>query len=171
MANPFIGEIIMFGGNFAPRNYAFCNGQLISISQNTALFSILGTTYGGDGRTTFALPDLRGRIAMHKGTGPGLPTYRLGQRGGIYEKTHTIQEMPAHNHPLLNNAYEDSSNQGEPGGNALAEGQFYAPGTPDARTLPADTGSQGQNQSYNIQNPYLTVNFIIALLGTYPSRS
>jgi microcystin-dependent protein len=95
--NPFIGLICMFGGNFAPRGWAFCDGQLLSIAQNTALFSILGTTYGGDGRTTFALPDLRGRVAMHPGNGPGLSPKSLGQRGGTETNTLNQLQLPSHN--------------------------------------------------------------------------
>ena len=172
MSEPFIGEIVMFGGNFAPRNWAFCDGQLLAISQNEALFSIVGTIYGGDGRTTFGLPDLRGRIAMQQGSGPGLPTYRLGQKGGAYQHQLTTAQLPSHNHPLANNAREAGTNQSEPAGNALAEGSFYNSNTADARTLPATTGnSQGNSQVYSIQNPFLAINFIIALFGTFPSRT
>ena len=100
MADPFIGEIIMFAGNFAPRGWALCDGQLLSIAQNSALFSILGTTYGGDGRTTFGLPDLRGRVAVHEGTGPGLPNIRLGQKGGAVNHTLTQGQLPPHTHTV-----------------------------------------------------------------------
>ena len=99
--DPFIGEIIMFGGNFAPRGWALCNGQLLSISQNSALFSILGTTYGGDGRTTFGLPDLRGRVSMHPGTGPGLSPRSLGQKGGAETETLTTSNMPSVCRPTM----------------------------------------------------------------------
>ncbi|CAB9512708.1 Tail Collar [Seminavis robusta] len=98
MSEPFIGQVVLFAGNFAPRSWAFCNGQLLAISQNSALFSILGTTYGGDGRTTFALPDLRGRVPVSQGTGPGLPPISLGQRRGSNTATLTVNNMPAHNH-------------------------------------------------------------------------
>lgn len=98
---PFIGEIILFAGNFAPRGWAFCDGQLLPISQNTALFSILGTTYGGDGRTTFGLPDLRGRVPIHEGTGAGLPGYYLGSRGGEYAHLLSVAEMPSHSHNVI----------------------------------------------------------------------
>ena len=171
MSEPFIGEIVMFGGNFAPRGWAFCDGQLLAISGNSALFSILGTTYGGDGRTTFGLPDLRGRIAMQQGNGPGLPSYSLGQKGGNYQHTLTTQQLPSHNHPLLNNAVEGTANQSEPDGNALAEGQFYNASTPDVRTSPTSTGNTGGGQSFNIQNPFLSVNFIICIQGIFPSRN
>src|SRR5687768_7076897 len=98
MSEPFIGQIILFGGNFAIRGYALCNGQLLSIAQNTALFSILGTTYGGNGQTTFALPDLRGRAPLHWGQGPGLPNVSLGEVGGSTTQTLTVNQMPAHSH-------------------------------------------------------------------------
>ena len=104
MASPFIGQITLFAGNFAPRGWAFCNGQLLSIAQNTALFSILGTTYGGNGQTTFALPDLRGRVPVHAGQGPGLSNYDLGQQGGAESVTLTTAQMPAHTHPANANA-------------------------------------------------------------------
>jgi len=105
MATPFIGMIVMFGGNFAPRSWAFCSGQILPIAQNTALFSILGTTYGGNGQTTFALPDLRSRVPIHPGQGPGLSPYSLGQQGGVETVTLTTNQMPAHNHSLVANEY------------------------------------------------------------------
>ncbi|MCG8476540.1 MAG: tail fiber protein, partial [Cytophagales bacterium] len=104
-----VGEIRLFGGNFAPRNWAFCEGQLLSISQNSSLFSIVGTTYGGDGRTTFALPDLRGRSAVHAGTGAGLTTRTLGQRLGNEHITLTVQQLPSHNHTLLKDNLEQQT--------------------------------------------------------------
>ncbi len=179
---PFIGEIMMFGGNFAPRGYAFCNGQLLSISENTALFSILGTTYGGDGRTTFGLPELRGRIPMHAGNGPGLTPRPLGQKTGLQENYLNILQIPAHNHaaqvsiPVTeNDAISDETN----GGSGLlsftngaliyggaADGKSYA-GGPIGMTV----GLTGSNQGINNMAPYEAVNYIIALVGTYPSRS
>src|SRR6185295_12464655 len=118
MSEPFIGMIVMFAGNFAPRNWAFCNGQLLSIAQNTALFSILGTTYGGDGRTTFALPDLRGRVPIHPGQGPGTSNYSLGQQGGVENVTVTQNQLPAHSHGV--NAVAQGGNQASPVGNLPA---------------------------------------------------
>jgi len=123
MSEPFLAEIIMFGGNFAPRGWALCDGQLLPIAQYSAVFSLLGTNYGGDGRTTFGLPDLRGRIAMHPGTGPGLPTYRLGERGGNCQHQLTQPQMPAHTHTLdvKLRASTDGAGSTDPTGNALAE--------------------------------------------------
>jgi microcystin-dependent protein len=171
MAEPFLGEIIMFGGNFAPRGWAFCDGQLLAINSYTALFSILGTMYGGDGRTTFGLPDLRGRVPMHKGNGPGLTPRNLGQKSGSENVHLTVGQLPAHNHVLANNAIEDDANQTDPGGNALAGSQIYRPGTPDAKTAPNATNNTGGNQAVPILQPYLCITFIIALQGIYPSRN
>jgi microcystin-dependent protein len=100
-SDPFLAEIMIFGGNFAPRGWAFCDGQIMSIAQNTALFSLLGTTFGGNGQTTFALPDLRGRVPLHAGSGPGLSNYSLGEMGGQQSVTLTTSQMPAHNHPVV----------------------------------------------------------------------
>ena len=174
---PFIGEIIMFGGNFAPRSWAFCNGQLLAISQNTALFSILGTTYGGDGRTTFALPDLRGRSAIHAGRGPGLSTVKLGQRGGTESVTLNLLNLPSHNHsasvkmqgadPVARGTDSTSPTNAFP-----AEGGVY--GTVANVEMGAGTvtvNNNGGNQPFNNRNPFEVVNYIIALFGTYPSRS
>ncbi|WP_186456829.1 phage tail protein [Sphingomonas suaedae] len=172
--DPFIGQIIMFGGNFAPRGWAFCDGQIMSIASNTALFSILGTTYGGNGQTTFALPDLRGRSPVHPGTGPGLPPVALGQMAGSPTHTLTTLEMPIHNHSFhgeLANADKQT-----PQGNMLA----LTPGTPiyaapvpaDDRTMaPTSIGMAGGSQPFDLHSPYLAVNFIIALFGVFPSRN
>ena len=170
---PFIGEIIMFGGNFAPRGWAFCDGQLLPISQYTALFSILGTTYGGDGRTTFALPDLRGRFAMHPGNGPGLSSRRLGQKGGQENVTLTVNNMPSHSHSLV--ADNKNAKASTPGSNYLAISQNDDIYRDDLDTpVNMATGSvanTGGSQSFSVENPFLCVNFIIALEGVFPSRS
>jgi microcystin-dependent protein len=171
MSTPFIAEIVMFGGNFAPRTWALCDGQLLSIASNTALFSLLGTTYGGDGRVTFALPDMRGRVSVHAGTGSGLSTYRLGQRGGSETEQLTTNQMPSHNHALLNNAVDDDANTTNVDGNALAGGAFYSTDTPDTSTKPNVTGNMGGSQAHNNIQPYCTVNYIIALTGIFPSRN
>ncbi len=178
---PFIGQIIMFGGNFAIRGWALCDGQLLSIAQNTALFSILGTTYGGDGRTSFGLPDLRGRAPIHAGRGPGLSDYRLGQRGGAENNTLSVLQIPSHNHSLAPGTLSipvsgEDANQDEANGQYLANGSFYhnAPdGTYGSGPLPLSgtTQNTGNNNSINNIQPYLTVNYLIALVGTFPSRN
>lgn len=179
--NPFIGEIVMFGGNFAPRQWAFCDGQLLAISSNTALFSILGTTYGGDGRTTFALPDLRGRTPIHPGHGPGLSTYRLGEIGGKEQETLTIATMPTHTHQAASdtnvNVSEDSG-EDEPGDNFLGAGSVYSSTATagaalngGAVTTASSLQNVGSGQSFPIIKPFGTANYIIALFGVYPSRS
>ena len=182
--NPYYAEIIMFGGNFAPRGWAFCDGQLLSISQNTALFSLLGTTYGGDGRTTFALPDLRGRSAVHPGTGPGLANIVVGQRGGAENMVLTTAQMPSHSHTASTTAtlkgINAAGNSASPGGNSLASKRrtnIYSATTPNVAmaagsvTAATTVGNSGSGQSFSIRDPYLGVNHIIALVGLYPSRS
>lgn len=172
MSEPFVAEVRIFAGNFAPRGWAFCNGQLLPVSQNTALFSLIGTTYGGDGRTTTALPDLQGRAPMHPGRGPGLTSRRLGQRGGSETVTLAEIQMPNHTHPMV--ADPNPAEQVTPVNNALARsvgGSIYGPANNlvsfNAATMPSAGGSQPHN---NLQ-PFLALNFIIALVGLYPSRS
>lgn len=174
MSEPFVAEIRIFAGNFAPRGWAFCNGQLLPISQNTALFSLIGTTYGGDGRTTTALPNLQGRAPMHPGRGPGLTSRRLGERGGSETVTLTEAQMPSHTHPFQGS--QDPPDSRQPG-NSLASqpsgrgaSVLYGTSNPvpqDARTV----SNTGGSQSHNNLQPFLTMNFIIALVGLYPSRS
>ena len=156
---PFIGEIAMFAGNFAPRGWALCNGQLLPIAQNTALFSLLGTTYGGDGRTTFALPDLRGRVPIHAGNGPGLSSYRLGSKGGSETKTLTTLNMPAHAHGVLTENNSSASQNGE----------VYT--TKRGKGVMISGEITGGSQSVDIRQPYQTINYIIALNGVFPSRN
>ena len=172
MSEPFIAEIKIFAGNFAPRNYAFCDGQVLSIAQNTALFSLIGTTYGGDGRTTTALPNLQGRSPMHPGFGPGLTTRRLGQRGGTETVTLSVNQMAKHTHFLRATVSRGAS--GQPGGNAfnrsVGDTAYHTPTnlTGMSASMAANTGS---GQAHNNVQPFLTLNFIIALAGLYPSRS
>lgn len=179
MTEPFIGSIVMFAGNFAPRGWALCNGQLLSISQNTALFSILGTTYGGNGQTTFALPDLRGRVPLQAGQGPGLSSYNLGQQGGNETVTLTTPQMPTHNHSVLANNADANTNTAT--GNALANsnGSFsgdsvtvnsYTNASPNTPLSPLSIGTAGGSQPHENRPPYLGINFIIATEGIYPSR-
>jgi microcystin-dependent protein len=178
MSEPFVGEIKMFAGNFAPRGWALCDGQLLAISQHDALFSLLGTIYGGDGRTTFALPDLRGRAPMHFGHGPGLTSRTLGTRGGVEAVTLTDAQMPTHEHNVANfRASGNPADTVDPAGNSLGLADVYSLATPDvalsAGSVSADpnTGATGGNQGHSNMPPYLAVNFIIALFGVYPSRS
>ena len=180
--DPFIAEIVMFGGNFAPRGWAYCNGQLLSIASNQALFSLLGTTYGGDGRTTFALPDLRGRIAMHPGTGPGLSTYRLGQRGGVESVILNATQIPSHTH-VSTGTIKCNFNPGTPatatspvnGMFAMAESKLYNTAAGDksmaSEGVAVTVGNTGGSLAHTNIQPFECVNYIIALVGTFPSRN
>ena len=167
MSEPFLGEIILFAGNFAPRGWAFCNGQILSIAQNTALFSILGTTYGGNGVTTFALPDLRGRVPVHPGQGPGLSQYDLGQVGGSETVTLSVNELPQHTHRQPATNAEQTTNR--PNGALPARGGVYGAVSDDSLLGP--TTPAGGNQPHNNIQPYLALNYIIALEGIFPSRN
>ena len=169
--DPFIGEVILFAGNFAPRGWAFCEGQLLPISQYSALFSILGTTYGGDGRTTFALPDLRGRSPIGVGTGPGLDQIRVGAKGGSFQQTTTTLELSSHNHQLelLATALDvEQMRKGmyKPGYNSVLTVENKS-----KNTIQSKVSSTGGSQSTNNRDPYLGMHYIIALQGVYPSRS
>jgi microcystin-dependent protein len=170
--DPYIAEIRMFAGNFAPRGWAFCNGQLLPISQYTALFSLVGTTYGGDGRTTFALPDLRGRAPIHAGQGPGLSNRLLGQNGG--EETHTLttNEMPSHTHQLQGDSLVASTDTPINTAPARNAGGIPSYGdSPDVAMSSNAIQSTGGGQAHNTMQPYLTINFIIALEGIFPPRN
>jgi len=179
--DPFLAEIVMFGGNFAPRGWAFCDGQLLPISQYSALFSILGTTYGGDGRTTFGLPDLRGRNAVHPGNGPGLSSYRLGERGGREYVVLNQTNLPSHTHTMTHtltvraDAGAGATTDDPTNAFVANDGNFQFNPAADANMGPlAGTITalpSGGNQSFNILNPFLCVNYIIALQGVFPSRS
>jgi len=180
--DPFLGSIALFAGNFAPRGWAFCAGQVLSIAQNTALFSILGTTYGGNGQTTFALPNLQSRVAIGAGQGPGLSNYDLGQTGGSETVTLTASQMPAHTHALslALNVKNFAGNSRTPVGNVLANeaGGVVAPysnqspdGTMAAGALTGTAAAAGSGLPVPIIQPYLTINYIIALQGIYPSRN
>jgi microcystin-dependent protein len=170
---PFLGEIRMFAGNFAPFRWALCNGQLLTISQNTALFSLLGTFYGGDGKTTFALPNLQGNVPVHVGQGPGLSPYVQGQTGGTPAVTLLQTEMPGHNHPV--DCGSQPADQPSPGGFvwAMEPTGLVNPYTSGAPNVPMANlmGNAGGNQPHNNLMPFLVVNFIIALQGIFPSRN
>lgn len=199
MSEPFIGEVIMFAGNFAPRGWAFCNGQLLSIAQNSALYSILGITYGGDGRTTFALPNLQGRVPVHQGQSPGTSQYTLGKASGTESVTLTLNQLPAHNHTV---ALSGTGNVSVALGASSANGNTQTPGpttvpakvpgglaglsafsttAPDTTLLPVSTtttvnvdgstGVAGNNLPVPIVQPYVVVNFIIATEGVFPMRN
>ena len=179
MAEPFIGQIILFAGNFAIRGYAMCNGQLLSIAQNTALFSILGTTYGGNGQTTFALPDLRGRVPNHMGQGPGLSNYSLGQVAGVENTTLTQNNLPPHSH-TLNGSNSGQANVASPGNNFLGIGKvpsssetinmYNSVASASPLNAASITGGGG-SIPFSILQPYLTLNYLIALEGIFPSRN
>ena len=175
-----IGEIRMFAGNFAPRTWAFCSNQIMPIAQNTALFSILGTTYGGNGQTTFALPDFRGRVAVGTGQGPGLANITLGQLSGTTSVTLTTGNMPAHTHPLTGTV-SPQGNQGatglsnDPSNRRLAGTNIFTGAATDLATMaPAVStlaiGVTGGSQPFSIMPPYLGMNYIICLFGIFPSR-
>lgn len=181
MEGYFIGEVDLFAGNFAPRQWAFCDGQLLAISSNEALFSILGTIYGGDGRTTFGLPDLRSRVAVGVGQGPGLRSYRIGSRGGSETDTITSATMPTHTHTASGKV--KASNDPAQAGSSAA-GQHFAEFTgavyPDENgtiddmmngTASITIGNTGGSLGHNNVSPVLTLNYVICLFGPYPSRT
>lgn len=166
MAQPYVGEIRMFAGNFAPAGWQFCEGQLLPISEYETLFNLIGTTYGGDGESTFAMPDLRGRIPIHQGNG-----FILAETGGAEEITLTINQIPAHSHPFLasTNAAQDPSPQNKTLGQGPAGTLIYIQDTPDASLSPQAITSVGGSQPHTNFQPYLCVNFIISLFGIFPS--
>jgi microcystin-dependent protein len=174
MAEAFIGEIRMVGFNYAPRGWALCNGQTIPIQQNSALFALLGTTFGGNGQTNFALPNLQSRVPIHAGQGPGLSPYVLGQQGGFESVTLSTVQMPSHSHAL--NATNTNGTSFVPGGNVLAaDGNtttaIYSNAAPSNAMNPASIGATGGNQAHTNIQPYLAVYFIICLEGIFPARN
>jgi|SRR5579864_654885 len=167
MSQPFIGEIRMFGGNFAPVGWAFCNGAIIPISQNDALFNLIGTTYGGDGQSTFALPDLQSRVPVHVG-----PGFALGQSGGAETVTLTTSQIPAHSH--VPDAQSNQGTQSTPAGNVWAAQSAlteFSASAPNTTMDPAALGSSGGSQPHDNMIPFLVVNFIISLFGVFPSQT
>jgi len=169
---PFIGEIMMFAGNFAPKGWAMCNGQLLPIAQYTALFSLLGTTYGGNGQTTFALPDLRGRVPVHPGQGPGLSNYDLGQQSGSENVTLTTTQIPAHAHTFAPGCSTQVPNAESPANAVPANldpNQTFST-EPNGNMRPGNSSTVGGSQPHNNLQPLLCINFIIALEGIFPSR-
>ena len=173
MSNAFIGQIQPFGLNFAPRNWAMCNGQILSIAQNTALFSLLGTTYGGNGQTTFALPNLQSRFPLHFGQGPGLSSYALGQQAGGESDTLTINQIAAHNHAVVINASTGAKLNTTPAANNLGGASIYTNAALDSVMDPAmaTSGITGGSQPFPTLPPYLALNWCICLFGIFPSRN
>ena len=170
--DPFIGEIRMFAGNFTPRGYALCDGQLLTISQNDALFSLLGTTYGGDGRTTFGLPDLRGRLPVHAGTGPGLTQRRWGNKAGAENVTVTVGQLPVHTHtPQATNIPGSGSDPAGAVPAGATGGSYYTAEEPTQEMNAGAVSSTGGGQPHTNVMPFLCVNFIIALQGLFPSQT
>jgi microcystin-dependent protein len=174
MGEPYVGEIRMFAGSFAPAGWAFCSGQLLPISENDTLFNLIGTTYGGDGQETFALPDLQGRIPMHAGTGQDGITYQLGEKGGVESVTLTVNQLPAHNHiPIASTAAGTVSN---PGGAIFAAGgggeQMYStpPTVPAGSLLPGAILPTGGSQPHDNMGPFLVISFILSLFGVFPHQ-
>jgi microcystin-dependent protein len=165
MAQPYVGEIRMFAGNFAPAGWMFCEGQLLPISENETLFQLIGTTYGGDGQSTFALPDLRGRLPIHQGNG-----FTLAETGGAEEVTLTVNQIPAHSHPLL--ATSGLGNDPNPAGSVLGESSIaslYQAAAPSSAMAAQAIGSTGGSQPHTNFQPYLCVDYIISLFGIFPS--
>jgi microcystin-dependent protein len=167
MAQPYVGEIRMFAGNFAPAGWMLCDGQLLPISENETLFTLIGTTYGGDGQSTFALPDLQGRLPIHQGNGT-----ILAESGGAEAITLTVNQTPAHSHPLL--ASTGPGNLNTPGGNVTAESaavKIYYADEPTANMAAAAIAPAGGSQPHTNFQPYLCINFIISLFGIFPSQT
>ncbi|MCO6457618.1 MAG: phage tail protein [Pirellulaceae bacterium] len=172
MATPYLAEIRAFGFNFPPRGWALCDGQLLPINQNQALFSLLGTTYGGDGRTTFALPDLRGRTAVKFGQGPGLAAYQLGSGGGQETVAVSLAQLPAHSHGLQ--ASSAAASQEAPSNTRVlgkVEEDIYGAGAANQPLGASAVGSTGGGQAHENMQPFLVLNFCIALQGVFPSRN
>jgi microcystin-dependent protein len=176
MAEPFLGQIIMTGYNFAPRGYASCEGQLLAISENDALFALLGTTFGGDGQSTFGLPDLRGRVPIHQGTGSGLATRQMGERGGAEVTTIGVANLPQHSHNL--SAVNAAGNAATPGGNRLAASsergtRHFSSAASDVSLASDSLWAAGASTPSPISTmqPYLSIHFAISLEGIFPSRN
>jgi microcystin-dependent protein len=171
MGQPYVGEIRMFGGNFAPAGWAFCNGQLIPISENDILFTLIGTTYGGDGQSNFALPDLQGRIPLHMGTASSGTTYTIGEKAGVESVTLTTQQIPNHNHGFMASTATPSAPN--PSNAYLASSSsvpIYNTNTPVGAMLPA-SGPGGGSQPHDNLMPFLAVSFIISLFGIFPTQN
>lgn len=172
MSNPFIGEVRLFAGNFAPAGWAFCDGSLVPISEYEALFTLIGTTYGGDGQNTFALPDLRGRVPVHQGAGPGLSNRTIGETGGTETVALTAAQMPAHSHALRGSSAAATGSS--PAGAVLAAtgavNSYSSNAAPTQAMAAGALAAQGGGQPHDNMAPFLTVSYIIALFGIYPQQ-
>lgn len=166
--DPFIGQIQDFGFNFPPRGWALCDGSILSIASNTALFSLIGTQFGGNGTTNFALPDLRGRTPIGQGNGPGLSDYQVGEQVGVETVTLGVPEMPMHNHVLR--AVNDGASGTVPTNSTLGAGEFWNTNAPTTASSPLSLQQTGNNQGHNNMQPTLVVNWCICLQGVYPQR-
>jgi microcystin-dependent protein len=170
MAQPYVGEIRMFAGNFAPAGWMFCDGQLLPISENETLFQLIGTTYGGDGESTFALPNLQSRVPIHMGTGPDGTTYQLAEMAGTEQETLTVQQIPNHTHPFT---VSGGTTQGtNPTGNVIGQSTqatMYIDDTPNVQMLASTVIPQGGSQPHENCQPFLCINYIISLFGLFPS--
>jgi len=184
MSQPYIGQIMMFGGNFAPAGWAFCNGQQMDISQNDTLFNLIGTTYGGDGQTTFNLPDLRGRAPIHMGQGPGITqNYVIGEQLGVESVTLTTQQIPQHNHTVQVKTGTTQGNQSKPDSNVVLGDELtsqqapvtaftYNPSNANQTTLgPKTIGLTGGSQPHENRQQFLVINYVISLFGVFPSQN
>jgi len=172
MSDPFVGEIRLFAGNFAPQGWAFCDGQLLSIAQNTVLFDLIGTTYGGDGQTTYALPDLRGRVPVHQGSNEQSSPYIPGQSGGLETVTLTPAQMPAHSHAMFASTAPASTVHGpsEALGSSTAM-NFYGTGTPDMAMDPNALTPVGSGLPHENMPPFVALSYIVSMFGIFPSRA
>jgi microcystin-dependent protein len=172
MAQPYVGEIRMFAGNFAPAGWMFCEGATLPISENEVLFQLIGTTYGGDGEETFNLPNLASRVPIHFGTGPDGTTYQIGEMAGTEEVTLSVQQIPNHSHPLTCSTSQAADSQ--PNGAVLAQSviaDMYIQDSPDGSLAASTVGAQGGSQPHENTQPFLCINFIISLFGVFPSQT
>jgi microcystin-dependent protein len=171
MAQPYVGEIRMFGGNFAPNGWLFCSGQALPISENEVLFQLIGTTYGGDGEETFALPNLQSRVPLHMGTGPSGTTYVIGEMAGTEQQTLTTQQIPVHNHALLGSTALPTEEQPEGNVTGQTEAALYGSQAPLANLAPSAVSPAGGSQPHDNMQPYTVINYIISLFGVFPSQT
>ena len=172
MPEPYVGEIRMFGGNFAPAGWMLCEGQTLPISENEVLFQLIGTTYGGDGQETFNLPNLASRVPIHFGTGPDGTTYQIGELAGTEQETLTVQQIPIHNHAFIGSS--NNGTEANPAGNFLATStslQPYVQETPNTAMAPSSITPSGGSQPHENTQPFLCINFIISLFGVFPSQT